>query len=432
MEDQRREIDRRPRGRRARSGGRARPRLVAGAAFLFASVAGAPFAAARPLDQAIPDLFGGVLVTTIDRGATTDLQQVQVAARFRNLSAALAAARSQAPIPSASGSFRFAWDPELDTFVRGRQSLGSSVAERAQTLGRNTFTFAASYTRLDFDTLEGDRLDHLRSSQPALSPGFLAQLPPSDQARFADDNLVTDLDLSFGFDLFYLSAAYGLTDSLDLSLSLSLNRARMRARAMASIVDRDADGAVLFAQDQVGLIDDRAICEPFRCAADGFDEEAFGTGDLFLRGKWQVAETRWTDIAAVGVLTVPTGNADDFLGFHDPTFTPWLVLSRNVGPVLSPHLNLGYAFRSGKDVSQAQWIIGADLLAAEWITLNADFLGFHDDRRDGINDDIVQSALGFKLHPLGQAVVAGSFQLPLNREGLRADVVYTVQVEVTF
>src|SRR6185436_7287526 len=127
------------------------------------------------LDQAIPGLFGGVLATTIDRGATLDLQQVQVAERFRGLSAALASARSQAPVPSASGAFRFAWDPDLDTFVRYPQSLGSMVAERAQTLGRGTWTVAVSYTHIDFDTLEGDDLGNLRSSQPALSPEFVAQ-----------------------------------------------------------------------------------------------------------------------------------------------------------------------------------------------------------------------------------------------------------------
>jgi hypothetical protein len=131
------------------------------------------------------------------------------------------------------------------------------------------------------------------------------------------------------------------------------------------------------------------------------------------------------------VLTVPTGNASDFLGFHDVTFTPWIVASKAFGRV-SPHLNLGYAFRSGADVSQAQWIVGADTLATEWLTLSADFLGFHDDKRDGVNDDVVQSALGLKFNVLGHLVIAGGVQLPLNRDGLRADVIYTTQFEYTF
>ncbi len=402
---------------------------------LYWLAASAP-AAAKPLDRAIPELFGGVLATTISRDFSDvqNLQTPRVAERFRGLSAALAAARSQAPIPSASGAFRFAWDPELDTFVRYRQSLGSALAERAQTLGRRTFTLGASYTRVDFDTLEGDNLSDLRSAQPALSADYLAQFPPADQARVADDLLETRLDFQFGFDLFFLTAAYGVTDDIDVSLALSINRARMRAEATAQILDPDGDGAASFAADQVGAITDGSgpVCgTPFRCAADQFDDSAWGTGDLFLRGKWHFSDTAFADLAAAAVLTLPTGNADDFLGFHDPTFTPWLIASKTFGRV-SPHLNLGYHVRRGDDVSQAEWIAGADVIATEWLTLGADFLGFHDDHRDGINDDVFQSALGFKLHPWGQLVIAGNFQLPLNRDGLRADIIYGAQVEYTF
>ena len=411
--------------------------LTASAFAVGLMVGGVPrLAAAKPLERGIPELFGGVLATTISRDFSDvqNLQTPRVAERFRGLSAALAAARSQAPIPSASGAFRFAWDPELDTFVRYRQSLGSVLAERAQTLGRHTFTLGVSYTRVDFDTLEGDNLSNLRSAQPALSDDYLAQFPPADQARVADDILETQLDFQFGFDLFFLTAAYGVTDDIDVSLALSVTRARMRAEAAAQILDPDTDGAASFAADQVGAITDGSgpVCgTPFRCARDAFDGDALGTGDLFLRGKWHFYDSALADLAAAAVLTLPTGNADDFLGFHDPTFTPWLIASKSFGRV-SPHLNLGYHARSGKDVSQAEWIAGADLMATEWLTLGADFLGFHDDQRDGINDDVFQSALGFKLHPWGQLVIAGNFQLPLNRDGLRADIIYGAQVEYTF
>ena len=39
---------------------------------------------------------------------------------------------------------------------------------------------------------------------------------------------------------------------------------------------------------------------------------------------------------------------------------------------------------------------------------------------------------GFKVNPIDQLVVAPVFQFPLNRHGLRADVIYTGQVEYTF
>ena len=124
---------------------------------------------------------------------------------------------------------------------------------------------------------------------------------------------------------------------------------------------------------------------------------------------------KFADLAAGGVLTLPTGNADDFLGFHDPTFTPWLIASKNLGR-FAPHFNVGYAIRSGEDVSQAQWVAGTDFRVTNWLTLAGDFLGYHDDKRDGINDNVIQSAVGFKINPFDQAVITAAFQFPVNRD----------------
>ena len=63
------------------------------------------------------------------------------------------------------------------------------------------------------------------------------------------------------------------------------------------------------------------------------------------------------------------------------------------------------------DVGQAQWIAGADFLAHERVTLGTDFLGFHDDKRDGLNDDVVQAVFGLKVNVYGRAVVTGNVQL---------------------
>jgi len=423
------------RGRAARGAGRQRGRPLAGALLLAIALAQPSPATARSLEDVIPGLFGGSLGTTISQDFVgTAVQQPRLARRFRDLPAAFAAARSQSPIASATGAFRFAWDDELETFVRFDQSLGPGLAERALTLGKGVFTFGFSYTHADFDSLEGDDLGSLKSQQPALSEDFLDQLPAADQARFGDDILETRLDLKLQFDLFYLSAAYGLTDTIDLSFALAINKIRMRGRAMAQILDPLGNGASLFAVDQPGVIRDGSgpICgNAYRCAEDSFDESAFGTGDIYMRAKWNFANTTWADFAASAVLTLPTGNADDFLGFRDPTFTPWLIASKSFGP-LAPHINLGYALRSGDDVSQAQWIAGADLLVTRWLTINNDFLGYHDDKRDGKNDDVLQYALGFKVNPIRSLVLGGTVQFPLNNDGLRADVIYTAQIEYTF
>ncbi len=287
---------------------------------------------ASSLDNLIPGLYGGSLPTTTNPGfAPPEGQPLQFGKQFKSLSGALAAARSQVPVPSASGAFRFGWDPELDTFVRSDQSLGSMFAERAQTLGRHTGTVSLAYTRIDFDSFEGTSLNNLRFSQPAVSPDQLSGLPPSDQVKFGNDQMRTRLNLGLSYDLLFLTAAFGVTDTIDASMALSINHAHMNGSAVTTIDNPDGTpGNSFFALNAQGQLDAPSgqLCTGAllpKCATDGFSESAWGTGDLFLRGKWHFYDTQYADLAAVATLTLPTGNANNLLGFYDPTFTPLLV-----------------------------------------------------------------------------------------------------------
>lgn len=390
---------------------------------------------AIPLEDRIPHLFGGTLATSITPRDLTDAQRPLVADRFRGLSAALAVARSQVPVPSASGAFGFELVPEFDAYVRVPQSLGPLFAERAQTLGRNRWTVSVSYTHIDFDTLDGTPLNDLHSSQPALSAAFLDRLPPTDRIdreHASDNTLDVNLNFRLQLDLLFLTAAWGVTDTIDVSTTLSINSAHMHAAASAVIQDPNRDGGAFFSGLQPGLVVGASgpCSVGFTCARDGFNDSATGTGDLWLRGKWHLYDAAVADLALAGVLTLPTGNADELLGFHDPTFTPWLIASKTFGRV-APHLNVGYAFRSSEDVSQAQWIAGADVQALTWLTVAGDFLGYHG-TGDGNHDNVVQAALSFKVNPIAELVLGGAVQFPVNRDGLRADVIYTVQIEQTF
>lgn len=344
----------------------------------------------QPLDQLIPNLFGGSLSTTIDRSLTDrSRQQVAIVQRFRNLSAQVSVARSSVPIPSSSGAFSFLWDSELDTFVRSEQSLGSIFAERARTVGRGRWNVGLAYQHVDFSTLDGNPLSNIRSVQPAFTQAYLDTLDPDERAIFANDVIDTRLAMSLSFDLFYIGAAYGITDTIDVSLALTINRAALSGNAIAMTLNaggNSTDQVGTFTFDQPGAQPggNPPICsEGFRCATASFDETAVGTGDLFLRGKWHFFDTAYADFAAAGVLTLPTGNADDFLGFHDPTFTPWLIVSKTFWRI-SPHVNVGYSIRSDTDVSQFQWIAGADLLTTRWLTLVSDFLGYYDQDRKSV------------------------------------------------
>ena len=65
----------------------------------------------------------------------------------------------------------------------------------------------------------------------------------------------TRLSLHFNFDLFYLTAAYGLTDNIDVSMALTINRAgalRQRRRDDASTRPAMRAAVGVFTPDATG------------------------------------------------------------------------------------------------------------------------------------------------------------------------------------
>jgi hypothetical protein len=394
-----------------------------------------PSAYAKPLESEVRGLLGD-LATSISPGGIGDPRNVRPK-DLQELSASLATFRSLAPVPSASGAFRFEWDEEVGTFNRLRK--GPGLADTAQTLGAGFGTVSTSYSHIDFDQLDGTDLNNLESEQPAFSDDFLAQLPcddptdprQCDRLRFEDDRLSTKVNFKMSNDSVFIGGAYGITDRIDVGVALSINYVKVRARARSILTDTNGDGPPSFEANFAGANPCRDQPDNRLCVEDGFTDSASGTGDVYLRLKFRFLETTYADFAGSGTLTVPTGNADDLLGFHSPTFTPLLIASKYYGR-FSPHLNLGYAFRDGKDVSQALWIAGTDFQVIDRVIVASDFLGFHDDKRDGINDDVLQWAIGLKVNLFGSAVVSANFQVPLNDDGLRANVIYTGQVEYTF
>jgi hypothetical protein len=373
-------------------------------------------------------MFGGTLSTFVDPRAGRDAQRPRIVDRFAGLNAAVASARSQLPVPSASGAFRYTWDDGSDAYHREPLALGSVFGERATTLGRHAVALGAFYSHVEFDTFDGDPLADLESVQPAISPEALARLPLADRMRAEDDVLQTRLDTALRYDLIFLTAAYGLTDSVDASVALSINRAEMSVRGAAAIEDRDGDGGAFFTVDQTGVVTggSGACSVDFRCVRDAYDDTAVGLGDVYLRTKWHLPGQRHFDLAAATTVTIPTGSDDELLGFEGPTLTPMAIASAQFGRV-SPHLNLGYAIRSDEDGSELQWVAGADIRLASRATASFDALGFHGSR--GV--DIVQSAIGLRVNPFADAVLGAALQLPLNRDGLRADWIYTVELQWT-
>lgn len=414
---------------------------IAGLVVAAALTMAPSLAVAESLEGTLSGLFGGQFkagtglgVQVVGTGFTpnTDFSDA--------ISGSLNSSRALVPVPSGSFGYTYEFDESLDIFVRTSDSLGPLFTERALTLGRGKFAFSFSYTFVDYDDFDGQSLGDIRIVTPIGRTLQACRKPPcvTPLPGTVDDVIQTNLDMDLTFNSFFFFFGYGITDQWDVSLAMPLIYNSLSGSAVARIVDVKGDSGsfgslnrVLFAPDQQGLTD------PFNrdAARESFDEDSFGPGDIYLRTKYWFlkapAESYYPDLAGVVTLTLPTGGADDFRGFEYPTGTPLLVLSRSYAFV-SPHLNLGYAFRSDTDGSQFLWGAGADIAVAPWLTVVPDFLGFMGTAGAGDGVDIYQYSLGLKFNPWRQLVLGANFQFPLNDEGLRADIIYTGQVEYTF
>jgi len=349
------------------------------------------------------------------------------------ISGALTSARSSVPIASGSGGFSYEYDPDLDLFIRVEQDLGPLFSERAQTLGKRQLAVSASYTYAGFNTYNGQDISNFPVADVPVGQELIAQ-PGNTLPGLADDMIDTSLNLGLSLNVISLFATYGVTDHLDLGIALPLVWVSMSTDAVARLSDPRGDSGPPFTLNRLQLIGSTVDPNNNQVATDGFDSTSFGPSDLYLRAKYRFLESRYVDGAGVLTVTLPTGGADDFRGFQDPTGTPLLVLSKNL-PFVSPHVNLGYAIRSSQDISQFVWTVGADLRLFPWLTGLVDFLGFNDTvRADGLgaNQNVYQYSLGVKVNPWRDLIWALNFQMPLNQEGLRADVIYTTQLQYTF
>ncbi len=392
--------------------------------------------AARDLEDALPQVFGpDVSVATGLGGNIVGSGIVDVNAGLSSqVSSSINSFRSQLPVPSASAAYTYEFDPDLDLWLRSSESLGPLFSQRAQTLGQGKFSISTSYSYVHFDTFFKTPTNRVVSIFP-VGEAVLAQQPAGNQLPGIADDIIR-LDLSFDVDVhnLFLFASYGVTDNFDVQVALPVVYIRFQGDVIAHVDDPGRNSGnpgtlnrIEFARNQPGRIDAQTL-------QGSFDEETVGLGDVYLRGKYHFLSARknHVDIAGVVTGTIPTGGGNDFRGFKGPTITPQLVLSRNFGFV-SPHANIGYSIRGRRDGSQFNWAAGADLRVASWLTLVPDFLGVHDtDTRAPIKTDVYQYSMGLKLNPWRQLVLAANFQFPLNREGLRANVIYTAQAEYSF
>lgn len=364
-------------------------------------------ATARSLEDALISTFPGDLRT--DGEGLAHAFAATVAASF--------------PVTGTSTSFVYRFDPTLGEPRRRRLPLGPVFSERAETVGAGLLSLGVNYLVADYDAINGISLDALVSNDPRTSRDYLV-LPNGD--GFEPVAALVQLDLEA--QIAALTATYGVTQDLDVNLFLPLVRTFLRASTTIFAPDPRAppDPSYFTFTD-----DDRAV------------ETSEGIGDVLLRLKYRFLEHAWADVAAGGLLSLPTGSRADFQGTGD-TLIGGAVYGSRTWERVQPHVDLGFVLDADKfDRSQVRYSAGADLRVCEYLTLNADFLGRSDVAQpDSIDQpvfvqieraDILQASLGFKVAwPVHNLSGFFNVLLPLNDDGVRANQVFVLGAEWVF
>lgn len=399
-------------------------------AFLFLSTLIAGNLLARDLNTLIPGLYGrsgdgfdgqpGIRVGSVDGHEAHFNFGTSLA--LQSLNQQLGRDFAVFPFNSASGTFNFAFDPDLGTFVSTTDTLGPLFAERGKTIGDKTLNLAFSFTFFDYDSFNGQSLDNFQISG-IHTPATLPPIGDNNPNTFEEDTVDIRLKVRAQVKIYSLVASYGLTDSLEVGVLVPLVDVGLRVRSHWDLVVSPDNPT-----PSVHTTNPADNAEPQNDSASG---TAFGLGDVVLRTKYQFVKNKPVDFAAAVLVKLPTGDANNFLGSGDATVRPLLAVSKIFpdlfGKKLSvtPHANLGFEFNlhdAGRN--STEYAIGIEG-GAKRLTLAVDFLGSL--RNDGQHR--LATAVGAKWNVWKQLIVSANVILPLNDEGLRSDLITTLGAE---
>lgn len=359
----------------------------------------------------------------------------------------LAPATADFPAISTVPGVSYRYNPDLQAFERSSGSLGPVYVERPQTLGRGKLDIGIAYLHINFDELNGDELDGLAFRGLKHNDCCPVPAPPDSPGvpAFEQDTAELFFDqFDIESDVVSLFATYGITDDWDVNILLPIIHTSLEVDARAELNNESGTGIHMF--DDGGTEDRRSI-----------DDSKTGVGDLQLRTKYHLFSRNGFNLASGLNLRLPTGDEDDFQGLGDTTLTPFFSVAQEYGR-FDFHLAAGVEINADDtDRSRVRYAAGVTAGIIEPLAFLVDVIGNSNvtdqelsvtvptegatpgilngpDRTvtAELRTDIVDLALGFKAaFPYSLVGFAGVF-VPLNDDGLRADVIPTANIEVSF
>jgi len=356
------------------------------------------------------------------------------------------------PFSAASGGSTFRFEGGVP--VRTSISPGPVFAERAPTLGRGRALVGVSYNTLHYTTLRGVDLKNLQLTfthqnvtGPACDSLVGQSCDPQGVPNLENDIMPFTLSLAINVSLASFVVTYGLTDHIDIGVAIPVVSTSLNGSSYAQIIPFGGPTAAHFFGGTPS--------NPVLSASRFVQGSATGLGDVALRLKVNLRQTDQSGLALLADGRFPTGSEQDLLGSGRFSGRLLAVLSSRSGS-FSPHANLGYLLRGGATRNDAVLATaGFDHLLAPWATLAADVISqlqvgdtkltvpgpvdyqkpfFRTIQTSTIpngRDDIVNGSFGFKFTTAGPTVIVNALW-PLNRGGLRPNVLWTLGAEYSF
>ena len=357
------------------------------------------------------------------------------------------------PVSATSGGTTFSFQGGVP--IRTSTSAGPIFGERAQTLGRGRVLVGLSHTALQFQTIRGVDLNHLRFTFTHANSDF----PGCDSIAGGDCSLLgvptlenETIDLNLSLDLHIsvtgLLLTYGITDRVDLGVAVPLASVSLAGTSNAQVNPFGPPPAVHFFGGTPN--------DPILTASRSVEGNTTGLGDIDGRIKVNLRRAEPLSVAVLADVRFPTGSESDLLGSGAWAARGLAIMSARFGN-FSPHANLGYLYRGGDFESDAVLVtLGFDHLLAPWATLAVDLIsqlqvGDSPLQVPGpvqiqapyqrtiipteipeMRDDIVDGSFGVKLTAAQGLNLIGNSSWSFNRGGLRADVIWTAGLEYNF
>ncbi len=356
------------------------------------------------------------------------------------------------PVASASSSVTYGFNPKTETFERQTRVLGPIVGERAETIGKGQIDISASYSFVDVSTINGDSLGNL-VNRPSIG-GRVVSFPVPGGVTLKDGRFTNFLpvrvhaNIDVEADIGTPSITYGVTPNLDLNVSLPIIKTLLGVKVNETVPDPRLQQFMLRDCSTTLPAGDPNACKPNEIRPTATNRQAFaratGFGDLLLRAKYVVLREQPVDLAAALGVSFPSGDRDDFHGTGEYRVQPGLIVSRVIAERFQPLLNLGVDLNAG-DVNRSvfRWAVGSTATVAGPLTAAVVFLGRNElsAQADKITtpfffqierNDIYDASMGLRWLFAESGVISANVIVPLNRDGLRAEVIPTVEVEYAF